>query len=414
MDRHKISASEAQERLDLQEQVSKLAAELRTSEAGDFGDIWSEHEPVYRIVVAFASNKDRSYIRDRLSPQMRRYVQFKVVKTSIEEREKKIDQIISLLGPLKIDYVSYYEHRTDSLVIESNTDRAVQLIRTTLPNDLQSFVTIRKAPIPKKAQATNARAGDGVYPGWWYYKSNTGGNLHNCSFGFHAKNNSGKPLILSASHCDQPTWIYFTDHWVSLAAPLFDHYTYGTKYDYQGQDITGLTSGPWVWYVNGKITYPGYEHHPNSVPGQPGNGYFRVTGTKGYYDQKVGDVVCKSGRSTGFTCGKITHGFFTYRNAKGWIESGESSQYIYGTFGDSGAGVFTAPNTSGDTSAIGILSAVTYYDPTPFDPNNGDDEPCTSATETDPTSGITDCKIIHMPIDYVDDHQLVTVVTATP
>jgi chromatin segregation and condensation protein Rec8/ScpA/Scc1 (kleisin family) len=410
MERHKISAAEAAERIALEEEVTQLSNKLRLSDPDDFGDLWIEHEPVYRIVVAFLNNEDRSALRDQISPRLRRYVQFKQVKTSWKQREALIEQVVTALKPLGIDYYSHYDHRSDSIVIQTEADRAVQQIRQAIPNALQSFVTIRKGRVPRKMQATGARSGDFLHGGWWYYLSTAGGTYHECSFAFNAKDNIGRPVILSAGHCVAPTHIYYTDHWVSLAAPIQDR-DYG-QYDYQAQVITGLASGPWVYYENGKITAQGYQSYSsrNFVPGQPSSGYYKVVGTSGFYDQKVGQTLCKSGRATGLTCGKITHGWATVNGVAKWIESGDSAQYINAFEGDSGGAVFRSPTSTGNIIALGILSRGETDDPDgdPLTP----DLACTTDSESAGYTG--DCWIIHMPIDYIDDHQLLTLEIGTP
>jgi streptogrisin D len=410
MERHKISAEEAAERIALEEEVSQLSNKLRLSDPDDFGDLWIEHEPVYRIVVAFLNNEDRSALRDQISPRLRRYVQFKQVKTSWKQREALIEQVVAALKPVGIDYYSFYDHRNDSIVIQTEADRAVQQIRQAIPNALQSFVTIRKGRVPRKMQATGARTGDYLHGGWWYYLSNAGGTYHECSFAFNAKDNTGRPIILSAGHCEAPTHIYYTDHWVSLPAPIQDR-DY-ERYDYQAQVITGLASGPWLYYQNGEISDPIYykESSRNYIAGYPSSGYFKVVGTSGFYDQKVGQAICKSGRTSGLTCGKITHGWATVNGVSKWIESGESSQYLNAWEGDSGGGVFRSPTSTGTIVALGIISLAAKDDPDgdPITPPIA----CTSDSEAAGFTG--DCWIIHMPIDYIDDHQLLTVETGTP
>ncbi len=168
-----------------------------------------------------------------------------------------------------------------------------------------------------------------------------------------------------------------------------------------------------MYYQNGEISYPIYYEYSsrNFISGHPSDGYFKVVGTSGYHDQNVGQTVCKSGRTSGLTCGKITHGWATHNGVTGWIETGESSQYLYAFRGDSGGAVFRTPTSTGTIVALGIVSAGSIENPDGI-PDNGDEGPCTADTETLGYTG--DCRMIHMPIDYIDDHQLLTVETGTP
>lgn len=133
----------------------------------------------------------------------------------------------------------------------------------------------------------------------------------------------------------------------------------------------------------------------------------------GYYDQKVGQVMCKSGHSTGLTCGEIIHGWYTWNGAKGWIETGNSTAFIYATAGDSGGAVFTKPTSTGTVKVAGIVGGATIHDPTPTAYPSWDEQHCLSTMEGNPAFTVRDdCKMIHMPIDYIDDQQLLTVQTS--
>jgi hypothetical protein len=104
--------------------------------------------------------------------------------------------------------------------------------------------------------------------------------------------------------------------------------------------------------------------------------------------------------------------FMTFVEQKQYtIETGQSSQYIYVWEGDSGGAVFRTPTSTGTIIALGIAVAAEKYDPNGI-PGDYDDQACTSDTESLGDTG--DCWMIHMPIDYIDDHQLLTVETAAP
>lgn len=429
-----LSAAEAAERLSLEAGISQLAERLGRENPDDFGGVWIEHEPTYKIVVAFKSAELRNDIRETVQPELRRYVQIRNVRTSARERDALTDRIVAALAALGVDYVSYYEHRTDDMVIEAGSDASVGRIRQALPTDLQSFVKIVRGNVPQRTQASGQVSGDSVYPGWWFSAASGGG--YSCTFAFAAKDNLGRPGILTAAHCPNTPFIYYstpTPHWVSLSAPQAEWNAPNTKYDYQFHRTDGLASGAWLSYDNSSTkiyatdpagtSYKSYSSQ-NVISGYASSGYFKVVGTYGYTAQVVGNVMCKTGHSTGLTCGQITHGWYTFNGAKGWIETGNSTQFIYATWGDSGGAVFTSPTAAGDVKAAGISTAATIYDPTPNPDgstnNSGDEKPCLQSMENSmsypnplaPSSpAITDCRLVHMPIDYVDDQQLITIVT---
>jgi streptogrisin D len=399
MRRHGMSAAEAKEKIALNDDISALARKLFEANDEDFASIWIEYEPVYRVVLAFKGTRDRTQLLGQIDPKLRRYIHIKNVVRSGREIEGATDQIVAALQSSGIDYVSFYDHRTDKLVVEVARDADVPRVRDLVPPAHRAFVRVQKGVLPVRSQVNGVQAGDSIYGGWWYYTNNTT-TTHNCSFAFTAKNNVGRQVILTAAHCGPQYWVQQTGHMVQLTGPMAEWPT--GKYDYEFHDITGLQSGPYVWYENNKITYPpGYTTYNNNVPGQAASGYFRLVGSRGYYDQVVGQPVCKSGQSTGFTCGTIMHGYYTWHGTKGWIQWGQSDQDIVGYPGDSGGAVFDFDPNPGDIRALGIISGVNVVTLA-----DGTKRPCLK-------SDTFDCYVIHMPIDYIDDQQLLTLVTAS-
>lgn len=430
IDTYKISESEANQRIALEDQVARFAQSLKAQSPDDFGGIWIQHAPTYKIIVGLKSATDAKDFRGNVSPAMRQFLQTRRVKHSETELVALIDQVVEALRPLGLSYASYYEHTNDSLIIDTQTDANVGKIRQALPQGLQSFVQVRKGAVPTRSQASGYMSGDGVYGGWWFSENTNDATKYSCSFAFNAKDNLNRPVILTAAHCPDTPKIYYqangTPRWVSLTFEK-QWIGQGTKYDYQWHRTDGLANGAWVWFdnSNSKINFQGFksgDNYPadsskNIVSGQPDTGYYAVRGTWGYYDQKVGQVMCKSGHSSGLTCGQITHGYYTYNGAKGWIETGLSSAYIYAVSGDSGGAVFTSPDSAGAIKAAGIVTAATIHDPTRNAAGevnfSGDEMPCLPYMEGNASYSDVgaDCKMIHMPIDYVDDQQLITVST---
>lgn len=432
MEKHKISEAEAAERLELQEAVNDTVAKLAAEYPDDYAGVWIEHEPVYRIIIGFKDADQRAAVRETIPPKQRRYVQLKNVRQSVQEREASIDRVIAALQGSAIRYMSHYEHRTDDLVIVVSTDDNIGKVRQLLPADLRSFVKIERGSLPRELQATGGTTSDYVYPGFWWNDNKLDAARWQCSFSFAARDSQNREGILTAGHCPlTDAQLYRANpspHWVTLTRNSINQFTYGTKYDYRFYRTSGITTGAWLWFENGSNKIIGIDNDGSSLSsysganvmsGYPASGYWKVTGTYGYYDQKVGDVLCKTGRASGLTCGKITHGYLTFRDAKGWIRLGDSYQRYISIGGDSGGAVFTSP-INGNIKAAGILSAGNDYDPTPRYPRSGDEKVCSDVMENNPdydddvnpgVPQIDDCYIIHMPIDYIDDHQLLTVIT---
>ena len=142
----------------------------------------------------------------------------------------------------------------------------------------------------------------------------------------------------------------------------------GDKYDYQIWDVTGLT-------VDNTIVYKDI----NGIPEFPASGTFHMTAITTFLNQKAGMIVCKSGNTTGITCGEITNGNLTYDGVAGWIQVSKTQQSVISQPGDSGGPWFLYPGTSSTITGVGIHTA------------------------GDSVSGPTGIAV-YMPIDYIDDH----------
>jgi streptogrisin C len=112
------------------------------------------------------------------------------------------------------------------------------------------------------------------------YNSALGG----CSTGFNLRNGAGVGFVLTAGHCSNGAAGVgqLTNHNGTLIGPFAS--SFGPPFDDAVLQVTNpfWIQGPWVW------TYPGF---------------LTVNGASA---APVGTPVCKSGRTTGFTCGFIT------------------------------------------------------------------------------------------------------------
>lgn len=378
METYGIAEAEALDRLQLQQEVTALATALRRGSDPAFGGIWIEHAPVFKIVVAFADQKDRQALRESIAPNLRRHVQIVHRPRSDRDISAQLDQLTAAISAANIPYASGYTVQAGRFFVAVESQQHAQQVRALIPPALRGDVEVRVEPIPKPQQTvTGVQPGDYLYAGFMHYQNNNP-VTPGCTWAYAVRyGSSNLPGILTASHC--PGAFYYNGHWINLGTPVVDKNDPNTKYDYKVHATTGLTQGPWVYFED-----------KNSIPEFPASGYFKVTGTLGYYGQTVGMVMCKSGRVTGITCGEITHGWYTYNGAKGWIEVGNTQQADLSDGGDSGGPWFVYPGTATNITAVGIHTAGT-------------------ASCTGPT-----CKAVYMPIDYVDDHIPVSLVLGAP
>lgn len=95
---YKISEAEAAERIALQEEIGRLAESLEGSGDPAFSSISIQHEPVFKIVISFADNADRTALVRTIDPKLRRYVQIKQVKRSKSSWKGGLQQLEASLN----------------------------------------------------------------------------------------------------------------------------------------------------------------------------------------------------------------------------------------------------------------------------------------------------------------------------
>ncbi|HEU0135476.1 MAG TPA: trypsin-like serine protease, partial [Allosphingosinicella sp.] len=207
-----------------------------------------------------------------------------------------------------------------------------------------------------------------------------GGTGGYCTLGYAVSFTSGgvtKQGILTAGHCYASMKAYLTDHDVTFSDPLvrkpakvggITPDNVSDKWDYLIWETTGLGVSSTISYVD-----------KSSIPEFPASGTLKLTGISTFLNQKAGMVVCKSGHTTGLTCGEITNGNATHDGVTGWIEASKSKQALFADQGDSGGPVFYYPGTSTTITGVGITTASNL------------------------ASGVAGT-MIYMPIDYIDDH----------
>jgi hypothetical protein len=102
-----ISLEEANERLALQDDIGELGASLETNEVDSFAGLWIEHEPEYRVVVAFVGDEGEGVIRPYLQtyPALADVIEVRAAQYTLAELESAQQEAFSIveqLGPLSI------------------------------------------------------------------------------------------------------------------------------------------------------------------------------------------------------------------------------------------------------------------------------------------------------------------------
>ncbi|MEO7177660.1 MAG: hypothetical protein ABIW83_02340, partial [Allosphingosinicella sp.] len=208
-----------------------------------YADMWIEHEPVFRIVVAFADNKDRKAFLEGLSPRLRRYVHLVNVPKAKKQVDSDLAAITAAIRASGIPFSGGIDIKGRRYVVEVENQGAAQQVRALIPPALRSEVDINVTRLPKsEAAPTGVQAGDWIAGGYYLYDNNSPATLA-CTFGFPvtfgAANTKG---VLTAKHCLDKAYTYATGgHWVTFAAPVLAKLE--GKYDYEIFETTGLNQG---------------------------------------------------------------------------------------------------------------------------------------------------------------------------
>ena len=119
-----ISVDEAIHRLKLQDPIGTLGAELERLEADTFAGLWIQHEPEYRIVVAFTRNGEETiqpYIEDT---PLANLIEVRTAEATYEElkaAQREAHRLLDELGLSLASGINIKENRVEVYV----TDRSL-------------------------------------------------------------------------------------------------------------------------------------------------------------------------------------------------------------------------------------------------------------------------------------------------
>ena len=102
-----VSLEEASRRLNLQDEIGELGAALEANEAETFAGLWIQHEPEYRVVVAFVGEDGEETMRPYLQtyPQLSDVIEIRTVQYTLTEllaAQQEAFDIVGQLEPISI------------------------------------------------------------------------------------------------------------------------------------------------------------------------------------------------------------------------------------------------------------------------------------------------------------------------
>ncbi len=98
-----VSLEEANERLGLQDSIGELQADLLANEADSFAGLWLEHEPVYKVVVAFVGDVGEEVIRPYLQtyPALADVIEIRSAQYTLAELEAAQQEAFNIVAQLE-------------------------------------------------------------------------------------------------------------------------------------------------------------------------------------------------------------------------------------------------------------------------------------------------------------------------
>lgn len=330
------------------------------------------------MIVTFLDKTDRSAFIKSLDPKLQRYVLTRVVSRKRSQNMQALQTMGQLLNGAGLKFDAGYYPQTQKLIVTVADNGDAQKARALVPQDLQGLVQVRVGPLVATEQATapvGAQAGDFAQGGMTIHHSFPDREEGEpwCTAGFSVTYGSGKQGIVTAGHCGPPLHLYIVDHYIRLGDPIVPlTQSWNGVYDYAIYDVGTATA-------RNIVEYKDY----NAIPEFPDRGTFRVTNWISGASSRVGYTTCKSGFTTGITCGKVLSTFVGSGIHYGYVEVGDSTQQRLSAPGDSGGPWFYYMSGSTDVYAMGIHS-------------RGIPRGTTCAT--------TSCRAYYMPIDRIWAH----------
>jgi hypothetical protein len=393
MQQYGLGEAEAQRRIDLQLEIMDLADRLNTGGDANFAGIHIQHTPVYKVVVSFADKDDRKAFVQSLTPALRPHVQVRAAKRAKKSQLADLDALNAAFAGLNAPYLGSYDLANERYEFTVGDEATAARFRAAAPAAIKTDVVVVVGAIPGLESApTGAVAGDTIRGGQTAF--NSSGSSAACTFAYAVSYTLGgvaKRGILTAGHCPNTLVHKVGTRNITLANPDVERQTCGVggKHDYQIMDTTGITTSHTIQYTD-----------MNSIPEFPASGTLDLTGIKSFANQTAGMIMCKSGQTTGITCGEIVSGNASFRDngtgctsgtaSTGFIKVSKSQQADLSAGGDSGGAWFMYPGTATTILGVGIHTAGGCSASSPAGS-------CISDTGTTAYS-------IYMPIDYIDDH----------
>lgn len=108
---HNISPQEAARRMALMDRISRVVSQLQEGTDPEFAGVWLQHQPAFRLVVAFTNPNEAKLANLAIDSEIRSIIELRALPRSRRAVLAEQDRVIALL-PQTIPYVSFVEDET--------------------------------------------------------------------------------------------------------------------------------------------------------------------------------------------------------------------------------------------------------------------------------------------------------------
>ena len=310
---HGIDVAQVSERLELDQLAGQVEADARDLAPATFAGAWIDHDAGGAISLAFT--RDAFPTVARLAEGFPRPLLLKAVPARRSLRSLRALQDRIAASGIRRRFELGIDQRRN--VVTMTVRRRTRAFASRMAARFGDAVVVRHGSLSAPKVCTSAEC---------EYTLRGGLNVH-CSTGFAVRRNSnGARDILSAGHCDGTNRY----HSGLLYGTVVDRQVSGSVDAERHTVGNGFAARGWIFMASNNRTWG-------------------VTSRGTYAGLAIGATVCKSGRTSGVTCGRVSD-----KDARpGYVTN--SSRFIRADGmctkgGDSGGSVFI------DHKAVGLLS----------------------------------------------------------
>lgn len=319
-DTYKISTTEATQRLAASREAGKLQRRIAADNPETFAGLYIEHSPEFQIVVLFTKDPQRNLAKYTQS----RLYSAKIAPRSLEMLLAVQEEVGEQLSKSGIRFESGIDIKKSEVELRVlDASRAREVLAKLLA--AADFIKIHETTgFP---QPTALVGGNKV-----------SGNTINCTMGFNVVEPATRELgIVTAGHCDNN--LTYSNSTLQLL--------------YQNENDAGIYDVQ--WNKQRIIGTPKQQKNEIVVEGSPES----IVSETPSVDLAVGMPVCKSGATTGYTCGEVADINAATEDYNGlparYVRARNADELEMNAGGDSGGPVFSGE--AGHRSAYGIVHA---------------------------------------------------------